>query len=111
MLPVLLDLKDAFQKYTCIFRLKCQLKHTACFRRFFQVSADEGMGKQSKCVEFSTQKLFQICACVISARKAEHFDATTVFTYSHANTPLGQSERAYYLSYFINNNTRHTRYT
>ena len=26
---------------------------------------------------------------------------TTVFTYSHANTPLGQSERAYYLSYFI----------
>ena len=28
---------------------------------------------------------------------------TTVFTYSHANTPLGQSERTYYLSYFINN--------
>ena len=26
---------------------------------------------------------------------------TTVFTYSHANTPLGQSERVYYLSYFI----------
>ena len=24
-----------------------------------------------------------------------------LFTYSHANTPLGQSERAYYLSYFI----------
>ena len=24
-----------------------------------------------------------------------------MFTYSHANTPLGQSERAYYLSYFI----------
>ena len=24
---------------------------------------------------------------------------TTMFTYSHANTPLGQSERAYYLSY------------
>ena len=30
---------------------------------------------------------------------------TTVFTYSHANTPLGQSERAYYLSYFINKST------
>ena len=29
---------------------------------------------------------------------------TSVFTYSHANTPLGQSERAFYLSYFINNN-------
>ena len=25
-----------------------------------------------------------------------------MFTYSHANTSLGQSERAYYLSYFIN---------
>ena len=28
-------------------------------------------------------------------------DVKTMFTYSHANTPLGQSERAYYLSYFI----------
>ena len=28
-------------------------------------------------------------------------DVTTVFTYSHLNMPLGQSERAYYLSYFI----------
>ena len=26
---------------------------------------------------------------------------TTMFTYSHANTPLSQSDRAYYLSYFI----------
>ena len=29
---------------------------------------------------------------------------TAVFTYSHASTPLGQSERTYYLRYFINNN-------
>ena len=50
----------------------------------------------------STQNLFQIRACVISARKAKHLDVTTMFTYSHANTPLGQSERAYHLSYFIN---------
>ena len=28
-------------------------------------------------------------------------DVTTVFSYSHLNTPVGQSERAYYLSYFI----------
>ena len=41
---------------------------------------------------------------MISARKATHLDVTTMFTYSHANTPLGQSERAYYLSYFININ-------
>ena len=27
-----------------------------------------------------------------------------MFTYSHANTPLSQSERAYCLSYFINDN-------
>ena len=38
---------------------------------------------------------------MISARKAKQLDATTIFTYSHANTPLGQSERAFYLSYFI----------
>ena len=38
---------------------------------------------------------------MISARETKQLDATTMFTYSHANTPLGQSERAYYLSYFI----------
>ena len=39
---------------------------------------------------------------MISAQKAKHLDLSTMFTYSHANTPLGQSERACYLSYFIN---------
>ena len=53
---------------------------------------------------FELENLFQICACVISARKAKQLDATTMFIYSHTNTPLGQSERAYYLSYFIINN-------
>ena len=38
---------------------------------------------------------------MISARKAKDLDATTLFTYSHTNTPLGQSVYAYYLSYFI----------
>ena len=32
----------------------------------------------------------------------------SVFTYSHANTPLGQSERTYYLSYFINARVKST---
>ena len=50
---------------------------------------------------FELENFFQIRACVISARKAKQLDATTMFTYFHANTPLGQSERAYYLSYFI----------
>ena len=36
---------------------------TACLK-IFQVSADKGMGKWRKLVEFSTKKLFQICACV-----------------------------------------------
>ena len=40
---------------------------------------------------------------MISARKAKHLDVTTLFTYSYVNTPLGQSERACYFSYFIEN--------
>ena len=55
---------------------------------------------------FSTQNLFQIRACVISARKAKHLDVTSMFTYSHANRPLGQSGCGYYLSYFINAHTK-----
>ena len=39
---------------------------------------------------------------MISALKAKHLDVTTTLTYSHTNTPLGQSGRAYYLYYFIN---------
>ena len=73
----------------------------------FQVSADEGIGKQSKLVEFCTQKLYQICASVIGARKTKHLDVTTMFAYSHANNPLGQSECAYYRSYFINVHRSH----
>ena len=51
---------------------------------------------------FELENFFKFGACVISARKAKQLDATTMFTYSRANTALGQSERAYYLSYFIN---------
>ena len=47
----------------------------------------------NKLVEFLTQKLFQICACMSSVQKAK----TTMFTYSHVTTLLGQSEPAYYL--------------
>ena len=42
---------------------------------------------------------------MISARKAKHLDATTMFTYPHANTPLDQSEHAYDFSYFIKHDT------
>ena len=51
---------------------------------------------------FQLKNFSQIRACMISMKKAKHFDATTMFTYSHANTPIGQSECAYYLSYFTN---------
>ena len=95
--------KKMLPKNTDFSRSKCQLKRKqnwhSLFVEMFQVSADEGMGKWSKLVEFWTKKLFQICACLISARKAKHLDVTTMFTYSHANTPLGQSEGAYYLSF------------
>ena len=38
-------------------------------------------------------------------RKGKHLDdVTTMFAYSHANTPLGQSECTYYLSYYFINN-------
>ena len=57
------------------------------FVKIFQVSADEEMGKLVN--EFCNSKpFFQICACMIFARKAKHLDVTTVFTYSHANMPL-----------------------
>ena len=69
------------------------------FLKIFQVSTDDEM---VKFVEFFNSKPFQIPAqCVIRVRKAKHLDVTTIFTYSHANTPLGQSELPYYLSYFI----------
>ena len=47
---------------------------------------------------FELQNFFKFVLSVISARKAKHLDVTTMFTYSLANTPLGQSERAYYLN-------------
>ena len=70
------------------------------FVKIFQVSPDEGMGIYSKLIEFSIQKLFQIRAFVISAQKAKHLDVTTMFTCFHANTPLGELERVFNLSYF-----------
>ena len=53
-------------------------------------------------LSFELEIFFKFGACVISARKAKQLDVTTMFTYSHANTALGSSERVYYLSYFIN---------
>ena len=82
--------KDAFQNKD-FSRLNCQLKRkklTEQVGKDFPSFSRRGNGL-SKLVEFSTQNLFQIRACVISAQKARHFEVTNAFTYSHANTPLG----------------------
>ena len=47
------------------------------FVKIFQVLANERMDKKSKLVEFSTQKRFQIRACVIRARKAKYLDSAS----------------------------------
>ena len=48
-----------------------------------------------KLVEFSTQKLFQICACVIRARKAKHLDVTTILSCEHASQPVRACVKMY----------------
>ena len=79
--------KDAFQNKD-FSRLNCQLKRKKLPEQDFPSFSRRGNGL-SKLVVFSTQTSFQIRACVISAQKARHFEVTTAFTYSHANTPLG----------------------
>ena len=51
--------------------------------------------------KFSTQNRLQIHARVITVHTAKHLDVTTMFTYSHANTPLSQSGSVFYLSNFL----------
>ena len=86
--------------------LKCKFKRkkigTACFQRFSKFQPTSERSNKVNVSSFQLKNFSQICTCVISERKAKDFDATTMFTYSDANTPLGQSEREYYLSYFIN---------
>ena len=80
----------------------CPQEHLNLSKLAFVSKEGHSGCKSTNIAKFWTRKLFQISTCVISARKAKHLDATTMFTYSHAITPLGQLERAYYLSYFIN---------
>ena len=56
------------------------------FVKILQVSAVEGIGKQSKFGLFSTEKLLQIRVCVISARREKQLDVTTMFT--HTSWPI-----------------------
>ena len=54
-------------------------------------------------LSFHLKNFFLTPACCdYCAQKAKHLDVKTMSTCSHANMPIGQSERAYYFSYFIN---------
>ena len=66
---------------------------TACFYRFSKFQPTR------KWVNKVTQNLFQIRACVLAREKQN-----ILMSQPYANTPLGQSERACYLSYFIDSN-------
>ena len=50
----------------------------------FQVSADEGIGKQSKLVEFCTQKLYQICERAMHTQLLEYFQAGNLLAESQS---------------------------
>ena len=98
--------KRCFPKYRYFsLKISAQAKKKidkACFYWLSKFQPTRKWVNKVNLSRFSTQNLFQIRACVISARKGKHLDVTTISTYSHANTPLGQSsERAYYLSYYL----------
>ena len=65
------------------------------------------MGKQSKLVEFSSNKTFSNSCLRDYLAKSKTSHVTIMYTYSHANTPLSQSEHAYYFSYYIKYNIDH----
>ena len=68
------------------------------FVKIFQVSSDEGMGKESKVnlSSFQLKKHFKIRACVISARKAKHLDSAHVYILSCKGISRPIRARAYY---------------
>ena len=101
-LSVLVVQKKSFPKYAFFtLKMSTQVKNnTACFQRFYKIQPTRKWVNKVNLSSFSTQNLSQFRTCVISARKAKHLDVTTLFTYSRANMPLGQSDCAYCLSYF-----------
>ena len=84
-------------------------KLLSCLHSLFCKPETKQRGKRFKLIHFTDQNVcsynsnltmaFLNWPIVFTARVSLRH--TTVFTYSHASTSLGQSERAYYLSYFI----------
>ena len=73
------------------------------FRKIFQVSADKGMGiNKVNVLSFQLKNVSKFLIAWLAREKQNILTPQQCF--SHANTPLGQSEREYYLSYFINAN-------
>ena len=50
---------------------------------------------------FELENFFKFVLARLAREKPNNLTPQPCLQYSHANTPLGQSERAYYLSYFI----------
>ena len=63
-------------------------------KKIFQVSSDEVVGKLSKFLSSFQLKNILKLVLVWSAREEQNILTPHMFTYSHANTSLGQSERA-----------------
>ena len=83
--------------------LKERKNRHSMFLKIFKFQPTREWVNRVKLSSFQFKNFYKFCACLISTQKAEHLDVTTMFTYSHSNTPVGQiSERTYYLSYFLN---------
>ena len=63
-------------------------------KKIFQVSSDEVVGKLSNFLSSFQLKNILKLVLVWSAREEQNILTPHMFTYSHANTSLGQSERA-----------------
>ena len=63
-------------------------------KKIFQVSSDEVVGKLSTFLSSFQLKNILKLVLVWSAREEQNILTPHMFTYSHANTSLGQSERA-----------------
>ena len=70
------------------------------FVKIFQVSSDEEWVNKVNLSSFQLKNFFKIRGCVISARRAKHFDSTHVYILSCKHISRTIRARAYYLSYY-----------
>ena len=99
--PYDIHLKERFLFFLCLFAcffLFCYLHFLVLFLVFWFIS----IFPSALCCPHFSIRIFPSASAIrrypVLVLQTPQLDATTMFTYSHANTPLGQSERAYYLS-------------